>query len=461
MKILPFFVLPALAIVLALPAPGQSQSPSPSPSPVASPRRDPFVKNVTADGSNDMQQDESPNLIFTMEVYSMAQEDAASILDAGNDGEARHKAVLDLMNTGKARLEKLMCLAGKSGQRVVNEEVDEVRYATEYQGSPTGDPAVYASAFETRNVGDTVELEPTVSADGTICNLNIVPQIVHFLGFRYAYGDSTKPPAMAQPLFQTAKFTTSLIMRPSRFEFMGTFSAPPDFESKAGQSPQMDVRLAFGKIDLIPIHPDVKSAGASGLMELQLTFYSLQREAARQILSQGVQGEEIYNAVKALEAKHEAKLERESVLRTLSGQRAVVEECSENRYPTEFGINLTGTGVPLPSKLEVVPTAFETRSVGLTLEVEPVLDPSGQIVDLNMVPQMVSYEGDLQTGTTLQKFQPQPLFETRKITTSFTSRIGEHALIGTYSHPGDTGVNGHKDDGETWLGFIRVVNLGM
>ena len=39
------------------------------------------------------------------------------------------------------------------------------------------------------------------------------------------------------------------------------------------------------------------------------------------------------------------------------------------------------------------PTAFETRNTGVTLEVEPVVGPDGITIDLNLVPQVVEFEG--------------------------------------------------------------------
>ena len=45
------------------------------------------------------------------------------------------------------------------------------------------------------------------------------------------------------------------------------------------------------------------------------------------------------------------------------------------------------------------PTAFETRNTGVTLEVEPVVGPDGVTIDLNLVPQVVEFEGFINYGS--------------------------------------------------------------
>lgn len=479
--------LAAMAILLANtlpllnPTPMEAQSPAQTP-PVA-PQRDPFVKDSEPNASPQAAPTLARivNLEFTFEVYALAQDDAAQVLELSGSGEARHTAVLALMKEGKARLETLLSGVDKSGQRSVVQSVDEVRYGTEYEFKPGTEPSLFFTEFETRSAGDTVEFEPTLSADGKLCDLNFVPQRIRLLGFPYVYGNPQNQPALVQPIFQTAKITTSITVATGETDFLGTMSRPPQFEDAEQKAPGNETRLAFGRIDSVDLgtyRDDVARPWGPPLtqanVELELTFYSLDREAARQILNDGIKSEACYNAVMALADKHEAKLERLTVLKTKSGQRAVVEEINEVRYPTEFGLtsdprpspspgppgsswpgfqSVSGTNAAASAKAEVIPWSEETRNTGLTLEIEPSVDPSGKMVDINLVPNLVSDEGPLQGG--VANNETQPLFETRKIVTSFTALIGEHTLIGTFSDPGDDGVNGRKDTGRTWFGFIR------
>src|SRR6266852_7370842 len=62
------------------------------------------------------------------------------------------------------------------------------------------------------------------------------------------------------------------------------------------------------------------------------------------------------------------------------------------------------TGLPIATTVPVVvtpttPTKFDTRNTGVTLEVEPVVGADGAIIDLNLVPQVVEFEGLINYGS--------------------------------------------------------------
>lgn len=86
---------------------------------------------------------------------------------------------------------------------------------------------------------------------------------------------------------------------------------------------------------------------------------------------------------------------------TRSGQRAVVEIIREFRYATEFEFDKAAA--------VIVPKAFETRNIGVTLEVEPSV--SGGVIRLALVPQLVELEGFLRASDN----QPVPLRGGRNI----------------------------------------------
>ncbi len=98
------------------------------------------------------------------------------------------------------------------------------------------------------------------------------------------------------------------------------------------------------------------------------------------------------------------------------------------------------------------PTAFETRNTGVTLEVEPVVGPDGTTIDLNLVPQVVEFEGFINYGSPILApasftvnplgnvfTQPrlitpnvinQPIFSSRKVTTSVSVWDGQTVVLG-------------------------------
>ena len=70
---------------------------------------------------------------------------------------------------------------------------------------------------------------------------------------------------------------------------------------------------------------------------------------------------------------------------TCSDQRALIEIVREVRYATEWKKDAQ-SGAQVPS-------AFETKNVGLSFEVTPVVLPDGYSLDLDMKPQIVEFEG--------------------------------------------------------------------
>jgi general secretion pathway protein D len=167
--------------------------------------------------------------------------------------------------------------------------------------------------------------------------------------------------------------------------------------------------------------------------------------------------------IRALNQKKGVDLLSAPRVTTKSGQRAVIEIVREFRYPTQFdppkipesvgstGIQAGGaTTVPVTP---TTPTGFETRNTGVTLEVEPVVGPDGVTIDLNLVPQVVEFEGFINYGSPI--FAPsssfldpilglistqssiitpnvinQPIFNSRKVTTSVSVWDGQTVVLG-------------------------------
>ena len=169
--------------------------------------------------------------------------------------------------------------------------------------------------------------------------------------------------------------------------------------------------------------------------------------------------------IRALNQKKGVDLLSSPKVTTKSGQRAVIEIIREFRYPTEFtppqipqtfggnagGVTVGAAAAPSSGSFPVTPTtptAFETRNTGVTLEVEPVIGPDGYTIDLNLVPQVVEFEGFINYGSpitstttnpltgvpTVNVITPniinQPIFSTRKVTTSVSVFDGSTVVLG-------------------------------
>ncbi len=130
------------------------------------------------------------------------------------------------------------------------------------------------------------------------------------------------------------------------------------------------------------------------MVEMEARFVRVTPEQMREALGRSSKKGEVSvltpeQAEKALTALKESKAEFFSNPRTItrSGRRAVVESVREFRYPTDYE----------PSKTELgkfLPTAFETRNLGVTVEFEPAVGPDG-LLALQMVPQVVTFRGFL------------------------------------------------------------------
>lgn len=136
---------------------------------------------------------------------------------------------------------------------------------------------------------------------------------------------------------------------------------------------------------------------------------------------------------------------------TKSGQRATIEIVREFRYPSEFDLpQVTSTaGSILTPATPTTPTSFETKPVGITLEVEPTVGPDGYTIDLVLSPRVIEFDGFINYGspinatvtvfgfagisdtvTLTDNVINQPVFSTREVTTQVTVYDGQTVVMG-------------------------------
>ena len=146
--------------------------------------------------------------------------------------------------------------------------------------------------------------------------------------------------------------------------------------------------------------------------------------------------------------RKEATLMGYPVVHTLDGERSVAETILEKRYPTEFEPPTTPQNAgqaPLPAAATAIsdtpiPTAFETRNVGVTLEVEPHVSASGDWIRIDVVPQRVillgfdSYDAVKTASGKVVKID-QPQFFTTKTTANLKLRNGQRCLLAVHKLP--------------------------
>jgi len=201
------------------------------------------------------------NLDFDLLMVVVPDNLATPIADMFADPtkvDAACQKLMSLVEAKKATVSAWPRIQTKSGNRAVAENIEEVRYATEFSKAPVDKNAkpnqaapqhaeppqgpieveaqgAFPTAFETRNAGATLEVEPVLGPDGKTMDLNLCAQHVRLLGFdstTIRENGETKI-SVPQPRFQTNKVTQNISIRAGGRVLLGTYrltDAPDQME---------------------------------------------------------------------------------------------------------------------------------------------------------------------------------------------------------------------------------------
>jgi hypothetical protein len=158
-----------------------------------------------------------------------AMELLPSLRDEAQCG-AMQKKIIEMIAKKEAELVDCQTIITKTGQRSVATNTRAILYASEY--SPMDDPANEAvkpfssfcanpstpTAFESREVGITLELEPTLQEDGQHVELQLEAKHIALLGWSKIAVDidtgkrgGKRHVTVEQPEFQTLKMSTNIV----------------------------------------------------------------------------------------------------------------------------------------------------------------------------------------------------------------------------------------------------------
>lgn len=159
---------------------------------------------------------------------------------------------------------------------------------------------------------------------------------------------------------------------------------------------------------------------------------------------------ELQVVIQALSQKGNSDLLSAPRITTRSGVNAQIQVVTEIIYPTEFEVTeptiassttivsdgaAAGGGLVTPPT--VTPGSFQTREVGVILNVTPTVGPDGYTIDLTLAPEVAELVDWLQYGSTIsaggQTFTyniPQPVFASRNVTTSIVVWDGQTVVMG-------------------------------
>ncbi|MAS96671.1 MAG: hypothetical protein CMO55_26065 [Verrucomicrobiales bacterium] len=190
-----------------------------------------------------------------------------------------------LLDSNEAELLETVWLLARSGQRAKTESITEVIYPTEYDppeipntfgggapvqakdskdqaradlqavstlstvGSEIPITAATPTAFETRNTGVTLEVDPVLSSDNKFVDLNLAPEIVAHIDDIYFTREGREDSArgvdhIQMPLFYTMKTTTQMTAVPGNYNLIGIHTPNEDKTKRI---------LALLRCDLIPV----------------------------------------------------------------------------------------------------------------------------------------------------------------------------------------------------------------
>lgn len=140
-----------------------------------------------------------------------------------------------------------------------------------------------------------------------------------------------------------------------------------------------------------------------------------------------------------------------------SGRKATINITRKFPYPRDYSPpqvpQTQGQGGINPAT-PATPTSFETRNVGVQLEVEPTVGPDGYTIELSLSPQITEFQGFVNYGTPISTVAPyqdvfgiplvqktktveltpnkiqQPIFSVRQVDTQVTVYDGQTVVLG-------------------------------
>jgi hypothetical protein len=205
--------------------------------------------------------------------------------------------------------------------------------------------------------------------------------------------------------------------------------------------------------------------------------FSLPLAQAAALQREGLTGGQLYAKVISAAGKDSVRQETFCVLTTKSGQKSTNENVSELIYPTEFeepqlsdavtagvqGTDKDGRATPagpLPvpgpvaiARTPATPSAFETRNLGFTFEMEPTFSDH-QYIDLRTVVEHVDFAGRSAWGQEFSTIE-MPNFEAHRMNIAVMLKVGEPFCIGTINRPPVSTLDPDSAN-RVWFAFITA-----
>lgn len=205
---------------------------------------------------------------------------------------------------------------------------------------------------------------------------------------------------------------------------------------------RLTVTNTANQIELVEVYLDVFRGDGEKQILIYLEYIEVDHSDFSDWLFENVMesdGTELRNEVQRWSKEGRAEIIDSATVLARSGQRAKAESVNEFIYPTEYDPPEIPSSVTLKDGAEApisaaTPTALETRNLGTTMEVDPVLGADNFTIDLNLSPENVKLEAIEQwhrTATDPRFKTHMPTFYTMKISTQVTTQHGRYTFLGT------------------------------
>lgn len=151
---------------------------------------------------------------------------------------------------------------------------------------------------------------------------------------------------------------------------------------------------------------------------------------------------ELQMSINAISQKGHADVLSSPRVTTKNSEQATIKVIEEIRYPQAYeanqiqtygGLNATAGAIVNTTPINVTvftPADFQTREVGVILNVTPTIGPDGYTIDLTLVPEVSSLAEWHQYGTQNGLNAAQPFFMNRTVTSKMVVWDGETVVLG-------------------------------
>ena len=448
MKKLPCFTLAVLAVLsVGLPVHAQKDAASTKAEKPASP----FVKKAATPGDTTVdplaaadQPASYSNLGVLIQYIDVKrgrwenwQQENAMPLDAG----PLRTLVETWIAEGDATLAESSLVMGQSGQRSKVESRRTMIYPSEYFPS-IGEGPIFPSAWETRNLGTTLEADPVLESDRSI-SYSSAPERIAYRGESppRPAPTGTQPGDVRWPDFFNQTVTVQANQDADQWAILGSETPLDEKDSHLTLIFSRPVVHRFETGEAVPREHD------SGLLKfewVEVDHAVLNRWLMEtKDISQLVGGN-----LRKLANDEGGKLVNSRILRFQAGARLKNESVHEIRRATDFRQGAEGT--------LSTPEAFETWNTGITVEVDPIYTSNGQALEVNLAPEWTTHFGETVHHRVLMNGEwvpdvTTPNFYTMKTTTQVKAPLNVPMLISVMSLPDDNG----------WIDASRKVLLFM